>query len=145
MHDVGTVQEASILLPAASQGAIGIECRAYDARAIALLGAVDHAPTHRAVAAERAFLAALGGDCRSPVAAHADWREDGALRLDAEIFSEEGADHAAGHILLTEPDAPATGDGRKVAGTRAGTDTGQRHDPATGARDRKSTRLNSSH
>src|SRR3546814_12468277 len=77
--------------------------------------------------------------------AHADWREDGALRLDAEIFSEEGADHAAGHILLTEPDAPATGDGRKVAGTRAGTDTGQRHDPATGARDRKSTRLNSSH
>ena len=107
MHDVGTVQEASILLPAASQGAIGIECRADDARAIALLGAVDHAPTHRAVAAERAFLAALGGDCRSPVAAHADWREDGALRLDAEIFSEEGADHAAGHIPLTEPDAPA--------------------------------------
>ena len=107
MHDVGTVQDAALLLPAASQGAIGIECRADDARAIALLGAVDHAPTHRAVAAERAFLAALGGDCRSPVAAHADWREDGALRLDAEIFSEEGADHAAGHILVIEPDAPA--------------------------------------
>lgn len=107
MHDVGTVQEASLLLPAASQGAIGIECRADDARVIALLGAVDHAPTHRAVAAERAFLAAVGGDCRSPVAAHADYQDDGALRLDAEIFSEDGAEHAAGHIIVTEPDTPA--------------------------------------
>ena len=107
MHDVGTVQEAGLLLPAASQGAIGIECRADDARAIALLAAVDHAPTHRAVAAERAFLAALGGDCRSPVAAHGSWQADGALRLDAEIFSEDGAEHAAGHILVAGPDTPA--------------------------------------
>ena len=107
MHDVGAVQDASTLLPAASQGAIGIECRADDARAIALLGAVDHAPTHRAVAAERAFLAAVGGDCRSPVAAHAHWQDDGALRLDAEIFSEDGAEHAAGHIVVTGPDMPA--------------------------------------
>ena len=107
MHDVGMVQQAALLLPAASQGAIGIECRADDAGTIALLVAVDHAPTHRAVAAERAFLAALGGDCRSPVAAHADWQDDGALRLDAEIFSEDGADHAAGHIVVTGPDMPA--------------------------------------
>ncbi|NYF32784.1 MULTISPECIES: hydroxymethylbilane synthase [Sphingopyxis] len=107
MHDVGTVQDAALLLPAASQGAIGIECRADDARAIALIGAVDHAPTHCAVAAERAFLAALGGDCRSPVAAHARWQEDGALRLDAEIFSEDGAEHAAGHVIVTQPEAPA--------------------------------------
>jgi hydroxymethylbilane synthase len=107
MHDVGTVQDAAWLLPAASQGAIGIECRAGDAGAITLLAAIDHAPTHDAVAAERAFLAALGGDCRSPVAAHGFWQDDGALRLDAEIFSEDGAEHAAGHILVTESDAPA--------------------------------------
>lgn len=100
MHGVGTVQEVALLLPAASQGAIGIECRADDAAVRALLAAVDHAPTHRAVAAERAFLAALGGDCRSPVAAHAHWRTDGALRLDAEIFSDDGADHAAGHVIV---------------------------------------------
>jgi hydroxymethylbilane synthase len=107
MHDVGTVQEVGLLLPAASQGAIGIECRADDADTRALLAAVDHAPTHRAVAAERAFLAALGGDCRSPVAAHARWQDDGALRLDAEIFSENGADHAAGHIIVTDAAAAA--------------------------------------
>ena len=99
MHDVGVVQVTG-LLPAASQGAIGIECRADDAAVLALVAAVDHAPTHRAVAAERAFLAALGGDCRSPVAAHAHWQEGGTLRLDAEIFSEDGADHAAGHALV---------------------------------------------
>jgi hydroxymethylbilane synthase len=105
MHDVGVVQDASVLLPAASQGAIGIECRADDAAVLALLAAIDHAPTHRAVAAERAFLAALGGDCRSPVAAHAHWRDDGTLRLDAEIFSEDGADHAAGHSIIADEGA----------------------------------------
>jgi hydroxymethylbilane synthase len=105
MHDVGVVQEASLLLPAASQGAIGIECRADDAATRALLAAIDHEPTHRAVAAERDFLAALGGDCRSPVAAHAHWRADGTLRLDAEIFSDDGAEHAAGHVLVADSGA----------------------------------------
>jgi hydroxymethylbilane synthase len=100
MHDVGAVQVADLLLPAASQGAIGIECRADDTATRALIAAIDHAPTHTAVAAERAFLAALGGDCRSPVAAHARWLDDNSLRLDAEIFSEDGADHAAGYVMV---------------------------------------------
>lgn len=102
MHDIGMALGPELLLPAASQGAIGIECRADDARAIALLAAVDHAPTHRAVAAERALLAALGGDCRSPVAAYAAWLADGALRLDAELYSEDGAEHVAGHVIVTD-------------------------------------------
>lgn len=106
MHDIGVSQGTDVLLPAASQGAIGIECRADDAVTRALLAAVDHAPTHRAVAAERALLAALGGDCRSPVAAHAHWLGDGALRLDAEIFSEDGADHASDHAIVEDADAP---------------------------------------
>ncbi len=105
MHAVGTVQPAEILLPAASQGAIGIECRADDAATRALLRGIDHEPTHRAVAAERAFLAALGGDCRSPVAAYARWLADGTLRLDAEIYSEDGADRAIGETLVPDPAA----------------------------------------
>lgn len=104
MHDIGTVQATNLLLPAASQGAIGIECRGDDPATAALLRAIDHAPTHGAVAAERAFLAALGGDCRSPVAAHARWLDGDLLRLDAEIFSEDGSDHAAGHVLIQGPD-----------------------------------------
>jgi len=111
MQDVGSGQAIDLLLPAASQGAIGIECRADAAATFALLKAIDHAPTHRAVAAERALLAALGGDCRSPVAAHAHWREDGSLRLDAEIYSEDGAEHVAGHALIAgEGDAAALAD-----------------------------------
>lgn len=100
MHDIGAAQPVDILLPAASQGAIGIECRSDDAATLALLAAVDHRPTHDAVAAERAFLAALGADCRSPVAAHARFQADGVLRLDAELFSDDGAEHIAGHALL---------------------------------------------
>ena len=101
MFDIGAVQGADLLLPAASQGAIGIECRSDDDKVRALIAAIDHTPTHVAVAAERAFLAALGGDCRSPVAAYAHFRADGSLRLDAEIFSDDGAEHAAGHVLVT--------------------------------------------
>ncbi len=108
MHGIGRAQPVDMLLPAASQGAIGIECRADDAATFGLVKAIDHAPTHRAVAAERALLAALGGDCRSPIAAHAHWREDGTLRLDAEIYSNDGAEHVAGHaIIFGEGDAEA--------------------------------------
>ena len=107
MYEVGQVIPIDLLLPAASQGAIGIECRADDAATRALLAAVDHAATHAAVAAERAFLAGLGGDCRSPVAAHAHWRGDGTLRLDAEIYSEDGAEHVAGHALMSDAAAAA--------------------------------------
>ncbi len=59
------------LLPQAGQGAIALQCRADDDETRALLGAIDHAPSHRAVRAERAVLAALGGSCTVPVAAYA--------------------------------------------------------------------------
>jgi len=108
MHDIGFAQPPDILLPAASQGAIGLECRADDARAVALLASVDDAPTRRAVAAERAFLAALGGDCSSPVAAHARLLADGTLRLAGAIYSEDGGDHVAG-------EAPVAGDADAAA------------------------------
>ena len=79
------------LLPAPAQGAIGVEIRADRDDLRALLSAIDHAPTHAAVKAERAFLAALGGDCHSAVAALA---RDGVLR--AEILSSDGSEVQAG-------------------------------------------------
>ncbi|MEA3013685.1 MAG: hydroxymethylbilane synthase [Sphingomonadales bacterium] len=79
------------LLPAPAQGAIGVEILAARDDLRALLGAVDHAPTHEAVSAERAFLAILGGDCHSAVAALA---QDGGLR--AEILSADGSEVQAG-------------------------------------------------
>lgn len=50
--------------PAApAQGALAIECRRDAATTAALLAGLDHAPTRRAVAAERALLAQRGGGC----------------------------------------------------------------------------------
>lgn len=100
MADIGIAQDIDILLPAASQGAIGIECRSDDEDRIKLLTAVNHAPTFDAVAAERAFLAGVGGDCRSPVAAHARWLDNGTLWLDAEIYSADGHEHVVRHMLV---------------------------------------------
>lgn len=102
MHEIGTVQPADILVPAASQGAIGVEARAEDKAILALLAAIDHGATRRAVGAERAFLAGVGGDCHSPVAAHAHYLLDGMLRLDAELFSEGGAAHVGGQTMISD-------------------------------------------
>ena len=56
---------------------------------------IDDRPTSIAVGAERAFLAALGGDCRSAVAAHAQCHGD-RIRLRAEILASDGSEVRAG-------------------------------------------------
>ncbi len=88
------------MLPAPAQAAIGIECRANDAMTAALLGAIDHLPSHRAVAAERAFTRVLGGSCHSPVAALAVGDGDG-LWLRAEILSADGSERVAGEVRFS--------------------------------------------
>ena len=64
------------LLPAVAQGAIACEIRADDDATRALLAPLDHAETARAVTAERAFLRALDGSCRTPIAAYAHFDGD---------------------------------------------------------------------
>lgn len=58
-----------IMLPAPGQGALAIQCRADDESVHSHLAAIHHQPTGMAVAAERAFLSALGGGCSLPVGA----------------------------------------------------------------------------
>jgi hydroxymethylbilane synthase len=84
------------LLPAPAQGAIGVEISAGRDDLREMLAAIDHRPTHEAVDAERAFLAALGGDCHSAIAALA---QSGVLR--AEILSGDGSEV---HIGEGEPE-----------------------------------------
>ena len=70
--DVATsVLEPDDILPAVAQGAVGIACRSDDARAHDLLAPLNHPDTMTCVGAERAFLAALDGSCRTPIAASA--------------------------------------------------------------------------
>lgn len=96
-HDVGHAIPLNMMLPAPAQGAIGVECRADDGAARAMLDAIDHPETHACVLAERVLLAALKADCHSPVAALAVI-EGAILTLTAELFSEDGAEHVHGAI-----------------------------------------------
>jgi hydroxymethylbilane synthase len=59
-------------LPAAGQGAIGIEAREHDTRTRDILARIDHADTSIALACERAFLGVLDGSCKTPIGGHAD-------------------------------------------------------------------------
>lgn len=65
------VMSADEFLPAVAQGAIGIEAREDNRRVRDVLARLDHADTSTAVACERAFLAALEGSCKTPIAGHA--------------------------------------------------------------------------
>jgi len=77
--------------PAAGQGALALECRADDAATLAVLRRLDHAPTHAAVAAERALLRRLDCGCQAPVAAYAELEGGaGRLRLTALVASPDG-------------------------------------------------------
>jgi hydroxymethylbilane synthase len=70
------IMGANEFLPAVGQGAIGIEARADDRRVRDMLARIDHADTSAAIACERAFLAALDGSCKTPIAGHATVSED---------------------------------------------------------------------
>jgi len=80
------------VLPAAGQGAIAVECRSDDHQTLALLAAIDDAPTRTATDAERAFLRAMGAGCRLPIAAYATI-EDQMLHLEAMIADDNGLIH----------------------------------------------------
>ena len=68
-------------LPAAGQGALAVECRADDERVLGLVRQIDHIPTRRTVAAERALLAGIGGGCLAAVGALASVTGEGQLEL----------------------------------------------------------------
>jgi hydroxymethylbilane synthase len=96
-HDVGFAVPTNVMLPAPAQGAVGIEVRADDGRALALVAAIDDPHTHACILAERALLAALKADCHSPVAALATL-EGAILTIEAELLSEDGSAHVHGQI-----------------------------------------------
>ncbi|MBI4297022.1 MAG: hydroxymethylbilane synthase [Chloroflexi bacterium] len=87
-----------VCLPAVGQGALAVQARAGDAEVVALAASIDHPPTRLAVTAERAFLEALGGGCRIPIAALGQVKGDvpstgSGLRLELEglVAQEDGS------------------------------------------------------
>lgn len=91
---VAEVLDPEVVVPQVAQGTIVLECRADDAEAVEALGRLDHAPTRRGFRAERAYLAALGGDCTLPAGALASVGDDGEVELSAVLASLDG------HVLL---------------------------------------------
>ncbi len=75
--------------PAPGQGAICIEARTGDDRVAHLLSGIGDAPTAHALACERAFLAALDGSCRTPIAGYAKV-EGATLSFDGMILTPDG-------------------------------------------------------
>jgi hydroxymethylbilane synthase len=66
---VADIVDIESMPPAPAQGALAITARAGDAATLANLKPLDIAEFNIATAAERAFLAALDGSCRTPIAA----------------------------------------------------------------------------
>ncbi len=87
------VFDTDTMLPAAGQGALGIEVRAHRADVSDALAPFAHQPTWLAVAAERAVSRAMGGSCSMPLAAHAVFTAGDTLELRAAWGDPEG--HAA--------------------------------------------------
>jgi hydroxymethylbilane synthase len=94
MHRLTDILDPIDVLPQAGQGAIAVQCRADDQVTRALLSDIDDPGSHRAVRAERAVLAGLGGSCTVPVGA---W-----------------AEHIPGSTELSVHGLLASGDGRVV-------------------------------
>lgn len=89
-EQISQVLPQNVSLPAAGQGAIGIEARAEDIATLRLLAVLEDAETRNAVTAERAALAALGGGCQVPIGAWARI-ENGKLALDVAVLSADGS------------------------------------------------------
>ena len=77
-------------LPAVGQGAIAVEIMSIDQDRAVMLSGLNDEPTWQNVQAERAFLSALGGGCRSPIAAMCTVTDD-SLHLQGMVANTEGS------------------------------------------------------
>ena len=101
---IGHALDAETWLPAPGQGAIAVECRAHDAETVALLAAIDHAPSRAALLAERALLAALSGNCHSAIGVLTSLSGD-MLTMRAALFSPDGAERVEAEVTFLANDS----------------------------------------
>ena len=85
---IATYLDLDDFTPAPGQGALAVDCRADNERMLGLLGAVNDPDVMLTTGVERAFLRAVGGGCRSPIAAYAEHAGE-QMRLRAMVASED--------------------------------------------------------
>jgi hydroxymethylbilane synthase len=114
LHRLGARQhitcylDAPAWLPAAGQGAIAVQARADDGPMQALVEAMNHVPTMRAVTAERAFLASLEGGCQVPIGA-LSIETDGVSTLHGVIADINGIRVVRGSVVVDDADPALSG------------------------------------
>lgn len=96
-HDIGVPLAVETWLPAPGQGAIILECRANDGAMCSQLGALNHTTSRNTLLAERALLAALGGNCHSAIGVVTQSEGDD-LVMHAALFSSDGQDRVDGQV-----------------------------------------------
>jgi len=90
-EQISEIVPPDICLPAAGQGAIGIETRKRGDEIAAAVRKLNHRASQVAVEAERAVLSGLEGGCQVPIGAWARM-ESSRLRIDACVLSADGAE-----------------------------------------------------
>jgi hydroxymethylbilane synthase len=88
-HGLHMLSLEQVLLPAAGQGIIAVECRATDERTRELLALADDRTTRIAATIEREFMRQLGGSCSFPIGAWAH-EERGTMMLRGMVASLDG-------------------------------------------------------
>ena len=86
---ISYVIQPDVMMPAVSQGAIGIECRVNDKETRAILKIIDDLPTHLSVLAERSLLSTLRAGCHAPLGSLASIQNNH-LHLQAVVLSPDG-------------------------------------------------------
>ncbi len=95
-----------LMYPAVGQGALGIECRADDARVAEALSHINDSISHAAADAERTVLRVLRAGCHAPLGTRTRAIQNGGLSLEAVVLSLDGGRRllaaAAGHVAAAE-------------------------------------------
>lgn len=92
MDRAASIMDTNTMLPAAAQGALGVEIRSNDDDARKLLAPINSAQTLACVTAERALLKVLDGSCRTPIAALAQFTKEGRIELEALTAKRDGSE-----------------------------------------------------
>ncbi|MFZ0891126.1 MAG: hydroxymethylbilane synthase [Thermoplasmata archaeon] len=87
--EINRILPVTTFLPAPAQGALAVVARWDDALLTPVVSRLDHAATRACVSAERAFAAALGGDCQVPLGALAK-RHEQSISLQGEVLTPNG-------------------------------------------------------
>lgn len=90
-HRAGVVISEDDMVPAACQGIIGVTVRADDVELHELLSAICDTESRAVSLAERAFLGALDGSCRTPIGGHARLLPEGDIRLTGLVARADGS------------------------------------------------------